>query len=38
MKHYVVDTMTCADRISITPTLIHAADKNITGSQDKINP
>lgn len=35
MKHYVVNTLTCADRISIAPITIDSADKNTTGSQDK---
>ncbi len=34
MKHYVVNTLTCADRISITPT-IKSADKNTTDRQAK---
>lgn len=35
MKHYVVNPLTCADRISFTPINIDSADKNTTGSQDK---
>ncbi len=35
MKHYVDNNMTCADRISIAPTLLKSADTNTTGSRDK---
>lgn len=38
MKHYVDYTVTCADRISFAPTTLTSADKNTTGSLDKINP
>ncbi len=35
MKHYVVNTTTCADRISIVLITIDSADKSTSGSQDK---
>ncbi len=35
MKHYVVTTNTCADRIAIAPTIIDSADKYTSGSRDK---
>jgi hypothetical protein len=38
MKHYVDNTMTCADRISFVPTILTSADKNTFDSLDKMNP
>jgi hypothetical protein len=36
MKHYVDNTMTCADCVSIAPTPLKSADTNTTtGSRDK---
>ncbi len=35
MKHYVDNTMTCADRISIVPTPLKSAGINTIDSRDK---
>ncbi len=35
MKHYVVNTLTCATRLSIVSITINSVDKKTTGFQDK---
>lgn len=35
MKHYVVNTTACADRMPIAPITLKSDDTNTTGSQDK---
>ncbi len=35
MKHYVINTLTCADRIFIAPVTIDSANKYTSGKQDK---
>ncbi len=35
MKHYVVNTLTCADRIFIAPATIGSVNKYTSGKRDK---
>jgi hypothetical protein len=38
MKHYVVNTTTCADRMPAARSTFDAIIQDVTGSLDTINP